>query len=325
MSVESVAENIHRIEVPLPRTPLKITNAYLITGGVRNLLIDTGFNCDESREALEAALRELRADLASTDIFCTHMHADHSGLVRHFSTPQSRVYMGRVDGRLVMDYNWDGMRDFFALSGLLANGITDDVRLHPGNSYAAPAGTAITFVPDGHEFAVGRYRLRCVETKGHTPGHMCLYDPAKRVLFSGDHILGKITPNITIHDFSADALAEYLRSLDAVARLDIDIVFPGHRAPVLDCKARIDELKRHHARRLDEVLRIVGDDMLNAADVARRMAWSLSIRDWDDFPPAQKLFSSGEALAHLHHLVNTGRLALGMHEGIACFSRAGQA
>lgn len=322
MAVEPVAEDIHRIEIPLPHTPLRITNAYLIRGGERNLLVDTGFNCEESREALDAALRELRVDLRSTDIFCTHMHADHSGLAGHFRAPESRVYMSRADGELVKSCDWSGMAAFFALSGLLANGVAADVNQHPGHGYAAPTGTAVTFVEDGHEFAAGRYRLRCVETKGHSPGHMCLYDPGKRILFSGDHILGKITPNITIHDFSTDALADYLRSLDAVARLAVDVVFPGHRDIVRDCKTRIEELHHHHERRLEEIMRIIGDQTLNAADVARRMQWSLSIRRWDDFPPAQKLFSAGEALAHLYHLVNRGNLSLTMRDSTARFSRA---
>ncbi len=321
---EQIAEDVYRIEVPLPDTPLRITNSYLLKGNDRDLLIDTGFNHPQCLDAMREALRGLRADPARTDLFITHMHGDHCGLVRHLAGPGARIFMSEADKPFVADArthdHWQRLAEFFHFSGLTAHGFDNDVACHPGFSLAPPPGADITAVPDNHIIELGRRRLRCVLTPGHTAGHMCLYDEERGMLFSGDHILGRITPNITAVGIEKDVLAEYLRSLDKVGEMEVGIVFPGHRQVVPDCRARVGELKEHHNRRLAEVLRIVGDRRVTVVDVTREMRWSLTYRNWLDYPPAQKLFSAGEGFAHLLHLVNLGELRMTREDGKLFFN-----
>lgn len=313
MQHQTIADDIWKIEVPLPGNPLRATNAYLIRGGERNLLIDTGFNNDTCHNALQSALTSLDAAMGDTDIFVTHMHADHSGLIGRLTANGTRVFMSRADGQVTADSRnaayWTKLQTFFALTGLASLGLVDKLSDHPGYEYS-PTPVDIEFIENGAELRVGDYRFVCIETKGHTAGHMCLYEPEKRLLFSGDHVLGRITPNITLVDLEHDMLAEYLRNLDAVAALDVERTHPGHRQSIDDCRARIAELKRHHEDRLREAVSIVSDRPMSAVDVAGRMKWSISYPRWDDFPPAQKLFSTGEALSHLFHLVNLGALSM---------------
>lgn len=312
MNITEIAPDITRIEVTLPKTPLKATNSYFVKGRERDLLIDTGFNHPVSHQALAEALAHLKVDMERTDIFVTHLHSDHAGLSRAVAKSGTRVIMSAEDGRTVgqgphADF-WESFREFYHFTGLYAGGHVTSVRQHPGYAFAPPASDDIVFVPDGHVLEVGGRRLVSVHTPGHTRGHFCLYCPDDKTLFSGDHILGKITPNITLMSLDHDALGEFLGSLELVRRLDVRRVFPGHRHRVDDCRARIDELFQHHQRRLDEAMAIVGDGRLNTVDVARRMRWSLTYENWDEYPPAQKLFSAGEALAHLHHLELAGKL-----------------
>lgn len=310
-TVKQLAPDLFTIGVPLPKTPLKLTNSYFIRGE-RNLLIDTGFNHPQCEEAMRASLAELGADMAKTDIFITHLHADHAGLVQRLATPETRIFVSEADGRVVAmgqdaDF-WSSFLGFYRFTGLEAGGHVTDVSQHPGFAYAPEKGDNLTYVGDGHTFRVGDYRLTCVLTKGHTRGHLCLYEPERKLLFSGDHILGRITPNITQISFDHDALGEFLDSLDRVDALDVGMVLPGHRMAIPDLRARTAELRRHHAARLAEARNLVGPEGATPVDVARGMRWSLTIDNWEDYPPAQKLFSVGEALAHLYHLELRGSL-----------------
>ena len=105
---EQVLPNIYRIEVPIPHSPLKATNAYVIRGNDRVLLVDSGQNRQESLTVLKQGLAELSVDLQQTDIFLTHMHADHSGLLTFLKTDSNRIFAsqedaGRVNQMLTAD------------------------------------------------------------------------------------------------------------------------------------------------------------------------------------------------------------------------------
>ncbi len=324
MHHEEIADNIFRIEVPLPDTPLKITNSYCIRGE-RNLVIDTGFNHEQCLDAMRNAYADLHLDPDQTDLFITHMHADHCGLIRHLAGSSSRIYMSRADGLVAENCQspvfWNGMVQFFTFTGLTAYGFSDDVACHPGFSWAPEAGADITIVEDGDTVQAGQYSFRCIATPGHTQGHMCLFEPEHGMLFSGDHILGRITPNITLTLPQQDVLAQYLASLDKVSALPVRIVYPGHRQRIDDCQARIAELQKHHQHRLDEVLDILTNRSLTTVQVTREMRWSLTYRNWEDYPPAQKLFSTGEGFAHLYHLAATGKAGMEMQNGVYYFTR----
>lgn len=323
--MENVYPNIYRIQIPLPNNPLKATNSYFIRGHDRNLLVDNGFNCPESRDAMLAARQELGFQMETTDLFITHLHSDHSGLTSYLATPDTTVWMSAADAGVVgagrNSSHWQMFRDFLHISGLLASGVEDTVEKHPGYQHAGDIFDRFTLVEDGDPIQVGSYCFHCLQTKGHTPGHMCLYEPRHRLLLSGDHILGKITPNITLWNMENDVLGEYLESLDKVASLKVDLVLPGHRYILTDCRGRIEALKAHHERRLEDVLRILGRERMNGVQVASRMKWDLSYRDWKDFPWGQKLFATGEAMSHLYHLVKKGVLTMSLTDGVVFYER----
>lgn len=99
--VTKVYENIYSVEVTLPNNPLKAINSYVIKDGERALIIDTGFNMKECRDDLLNALKELEVDISNTELFITHLHADHSGLASMFQDAGVKVYAGEIDGRLI--------------------------------------------------------------------------------------------------------------------------------------------------------------------------------------------------------------------------------
>ncbi len=323
--IEQILPDIYKIEIPLPKNPLKATNAYFIRGEHRNLLVDTGFNCEESRNAMDDALQKLSARMETTDLFITHLHSDHAGLTKYLATPATTVWMSESDARVVAasraSSHWTLFNDFVHHSGLVAHGMEEDFKKHPGYRYASEIFDGFTMVKEGYVIKVGDYLFQCVESPGHTPGHMCLYDQKKKLLLSGDHILGKITPNITLWKLGEDVLGKYLKSLDKISALEINTVLPGHRYILTDCHGRIEELKQHHQERLEDIIMIIGQEKMSPAQVASKMRWDLSYKNWQEFPWGQKLFATGEAMAHLYHLSVEGKLLVSSVGGIVYFNK----
>jgi glyoxylase-like metal-dependent hydrolase (beta-lactamase superfamily II) len=132
---------------------------------------------------------------------------------------------------------------------------------------------------------------------------------SRGILFCGDHILGRITPNITAWDLENDFLGTFLNNLLRVREMAPRRLFTAHRELPEDPIGRIDEILGHHAQRLEEVLLILDQngEWMTPYEVAREMTWSMHT-GFQAFPRSQKWFAVGEALAHLQHLFFTGKL-----------------
>ncbi|MBI5015913.1 MAG: MBL fold metallo-hydrolase [Deltaproteobacteria bacterium] len=304
--VDEVLPELFRIEVPLPENPLRSINVYVARGVERSLIVDTGMNRAECRAALSQGLRTLGIDAGCADIFVTHLHADHIGLAKAFARPGTTVFLSRTD-RVWLEA-WTGWEAFFPLAeahGVPVPELKAEIASNPSLAFEREWLPEVSPVDEGRVFAVGDYRFECVETPGHTPGHMCLYEPRAKVLLSGDHILGDISPNITTWLPGRNPLKEYLDSLEKASHLEVDLVLPGHRRLFRDHRARIAELQVHHWARLDEVLALLSRRFLTAFELASEMTWDLK-GSWASWPLAQKWFATGEAMAHLVYLEAEG-------------------
>jgi glyoxylase-like metal-dependent hydrolase (beta-lactamase superfamily II) len=306
--IEEVLPGVFRMAIPLPRSPLKATNSYLIWDRERPLVIDTAFNRPECRESFVSLLREAGQEIDSVDYFVTHLHADHLGLAASLARNSTVVYFNEPDLPLARpdDAYWAWMGEIYEEHGLPLAVSREAMDRHPGRIYGPDRDFPYTILQDGDVLRKGNYTLRCVQAVGHTPGHMCLLAEEPNVLFCGDHILGDITPNITMWTGMADPLGCYLSSLDMIAGLHVSRALTGHRSIVSDCAKRIEELKQHHAWRLNEVVAVLRDGEQDAASVTPRISWDLRYERWDDVHPVQKLFATGEAIAHLQYLATRG-------------------
>lgn len=144
-------------------------------------------------------------------------------------------------------------------------------------------------------------------TPGHTPGHLCFHETRHDLLLTGDHILPRITPNISPSAVQEeDVLGEYLRSLRAMKDLSVDEVLPAHEYRFANLPARVRSILDHHRGRLEEIvdvlLRQPGADTVT---VAAGLAWS---RDWSQMTGIIRRSAIGEAYAHLVHLEKLGIL-----------------
>lgn len=315
--VTKVAENIYCQQVPLPDNPLRYINVYIITGE-RNLVIDTGFNRPECEAAFAEAFEEL--GIKDADLFITHLHSDHCGLVAKFASGNSTIYSSETDGELINfevgNLYWRILDDMFINYGFPPADFGRNTDIHPGRQYCLDKRIEFTYVDENDVLEYGGYKLRPVHTPGHTPGHMCLYDEEHEILFSGDHILGLITPNITIELGSDNPLGDYLKSLDKVEKLKVKKLMTTHGIPVPDMYERIEELRQHHKTRLAEVVKILGTEWKNAYKTAADMTWEIDCRNWDEFPGPQKWFATGEAISHLQYLMYEGKVVREERDGI---------
>jgi glyoxylase-like metal-dependent hydrolase (beta-lactamase superfamily II) len=319
--IEEVVTDIFRIEIPLPGSPLKSLNSYVIKAPERNLIIDTGLNRKECLMAMQAGLRELDVDLRETDFFITHLHADHFGLVSRLVTDTSTIYFNRPDAEAIKTWGgWESMIDYASMNGFPENELRAALHSHPGYKYGSDWVPELSILEDGATISIGDYLFKCVETPGHTRGHTCLYESAKKILVCGDHILNDITPNIQCWSDQENPLKNYLTSLDKVSGLEVDLVLPGHRRLFRNYKERIQELKRHHQRRVDEVLVILSKGSRHAFQVASEMTWDIDYESWKVFPLAQKWFATGEAIAHLRYLEEKGKVLRETEEKIITYS-----
>jgi len=309
---EQIRDNIFRVEIPLPRNPLKWLNSYFIKGEDRNLIIDTGFNMPECREAMFQALDELRMDMSRTDIYVTHLHSDHVGLAPEIASESTVTYLSRIDyGVLTASSRWDRADAEFIRQGFSEEDMLQQATKNPARIYAPRSIPNFTLVEDGDVLRYGGYDLRVILVPGHTPGNTILYAEKEKLAFLGDHVLFDITPNIIAWEGMENSLGQYCDSLRKVRALDIETPLPAHRTVHTDVYARIDEILAHHQTRLNEALGIIKDRPgITANDLASKMTWQLksSSNKWEDFPVGQKWFAVGEAISHVDYLMAEGRV-----------------
>jgi glyoxylase-like metal-dependent hydrolase (beta-lactamase superfamily II) len=143
--------------------------------------------------------------------------------------PHGNVWAVAADGGIVLfDTGIGGkgrMRQLDLALGQVGFGV-EDVKLLPGVEVETDLGT-----------------WQVYETPGHAPSHVVLHQPERKLLISGDHLLGR-TVLFFDHGHSPDPVGEFLRGLDEVEPLEVDLVLPGHGRPFRDPEVKIAEARR---------------------------------------------------------------------------------
>jgi glyoxylase-like metal-dependent hydrolase (beta-lactamase superfamily II) len=328
--VENVRPGLWSIAVPFPDNPLGYTLVYLVESDRGPVLVDAGWDDDESWDALVAGFRTAGSDVSACyGVLVTHVHPDHHGLsgrVREAS--DAWVAMHERD-RATVEHLSRGMADEHAREQAPTQSSPDftdelvavllDAGATEGELTAAPAPTARRrvrrfrplavpdrAVDDAEQVDVPGWDVRAIWTPGHTPGHLCFHVPEHRLLLSGDHVLPTITPHISIsrRDRGGDPLGDFLESLQKVARLDTDEVLPAHRHRFGDLSSRVAEITRHHLDHLADIEVILAGGPASLWQVAARLTWN---RPWDQFPLGLRRSAVNETAAHLRYLARRGR------------------
>jgi glyoxylase-like metal-dependent hydrolase (beta-lactamase superfamily II) len=327
--VEEVATGVWSVPVPIPDHPLRYVLSYLLEHSSGAVMVDTGWDHPDSWRALNAGLNACGIPMSAvTTVLITHMHPDHHGLsgaMRERSGAwigmherEDALLASRLDGQMP-----EGWTAYQRWCGTPATHLAELTRLRPRDGQMRPMARADRMIGHGELIDVPGLRLRALWTPGHSPGHLCFLDETHDLMLTGDHVLPRITPNISVYDMESRPLAEYLGSLAALRGIQPGEVLPGHEYRFSDLDARIDGIAAHHAHRLDEVSQVLGaaPDGLSTWQVAERVTWS---RGWDQLSGFPRQAALGEVLAHLRHLQSLGAVACAEVDGTGRWHAAGQ-
>jgi glyoxylase-like metal-dependent hydrolase (beta-lactamase superfamily II) len=313
--VEQVRPGLWSIPVPIPNNPLRYVLVYLfeLTNGVA--LVDAGWNTDEAWEALCQGLTVAGATIGDVKaVVVTHIHPDHYGLagrVREASGAWVALHpadAALLRGRYVeTDDLVARMTTLLSMSGVPDDKLPDlahaSMEIRSLVSMAEPD----VLVEDDEKLDLPGWDLRTIWTPGHSPGHICLFSDRHKLLLSGDHVLPRITPNISFHSQQdANPLGDYLESLARLRYLDPQEVLPAHEYRFVGLDSRISEIELHHAKRLETLERsLASHPGASAWELTLSLEWS---RPWNEIPAFMQRAANGETLAHLVLLERRGRV-----------------
>lgn len=310
----------HIIRARLPIPSLKAVNVYphpRSDGSVD--LVEAGMYTAMCIHDIIRGLRTLGLDPCRIErIVVTHFHVDHlTGAAILAEATGAEVMLGRGELEYVLNTGDPASFIDSALKLFIENGMPRaEVELvgksHPAmraiEAYKALSKLDLKPLREGDTVRVGEKRYRVSEMPGHTPGHVIFIEEREGYAFTGDVILREITPHVTLHDPETDPLGDYMGSLERLAGLGLKLALPGHRDPLEDPAGRAGEILEHHRQRLAEVhaiLRRHGE--ATGYQVAREVKWRVRYSTWEEYPPPERFFAMGEALAHLRRLEVEGR------------------
>lgn len=308
---------IYRIDVPLKGNALKNLNCYVLKSAGESVVIDTGFNRLDCKEALEEGLEELGISMDHTNLLITHLHTDHMGLAPGFSGGDSRIYMSKMEHELLRKWkNRQFRREMdviFRKEGFPEEELIEAAKRNPMLAYAADQEFDAVPLCDGDQIRIGDLVFTALEMPGHTPDHICYYLEEYKIMFLGDHILYDITPNITIWPGVEHSLSTYLTNIHRILTFDIETAYPSHRGlSGKTLEERVNEITEHHSKRLNEILQVLKDAPgSNGYEIASRLTWSLHGETWETAPRRQIWFAVGETMAHIEYLMDIGKIFRG--------------
>lgn len=297
-----IDHGIYLLRLPLPFR-LNHVNCYLIEGKKGWTVIDAGW-CDQSTAEI---WQEILGGRSVEKIIITHEHPDHYGyaatLQRATSAP---VYISSPSLKSARRF-WspdylEALKTFYLRSGLteeqaniLPNmtNVIEGISGHPENPH---------FLEDGQRVNLGDESYLILHTPGHAEGLVCFYHPERKLLFSTDHLLPHITPNISYWPGGdPNPLHTYLQALNRIKGLAIEKALPSHGEPFDHVEERIGQILSHHEERLEQLM----DHARNWSTVYQAYMCLFGSKA---LTPYDISFAVGETVAHLEYLVHQGEL-----------------
>ncbi|MCH7899379.1 MAG: MBL fold metallo-hydrolase [Acidobacteria bacterium] len=305
---QSLDHGIHLIPVPLPYKSPPWVNVYAVESNGGLLLIDCGTDWEPGREAIRQGFADLGLEESAVHtLVVSHLHPDHVGMsARLVSDWGCRFVMHERAAKLVDRYNDSpGYMNRLVKIGSV-HGIPDsatNAATHVERPDYMPLLEPPDFlVGDGDTIDLGDGRsLHVVHTPGHEPAHICLRDSRTGILFSGDHILPRISPVIMYDLDLGDVLGDYLGSLQRLIAMDLGVTYPAHGTLIDQGGERARQILLHHDRRLLDMAELVRSEDTTA--------WNVMLKSFrPNLDPLQSRLAFLETISHLEHLRLTGRI-----------------
>jgi glyoxylase-like metal-dependent hydrolase (beta-lactamase superfamily II) len=314
-----VLNGVHQIKSPCPRDASWFTNVYVIEGSDGHMLVDCGWDSQESLWALQEGIKAANLKLRDiTKIVVTHIHPDHYGLSSKMKQIcGAQVAIHRIDA----DFISSRYKDFANLIKkteelLRQNGVPDNElpQLKEAslwmNKYVTPDVPEIK-LEDGDTISNGSFEFEVLWTPGHSPGHVCLYEQERRFILTGDHVLYDTTPHVGFNPQSGDnPLGDYISSLKKLERLKVHFILPGHGPMFNALGLRIEKILQHHEDRKRAIMQALRDGLKTAYEVAQQIPWMVDEgrSAFQDLTVWDRRMAVTETLAHLKLLMEEDRV-----------------
>jgi glyoxylase-like metal-dependent hydrolase (beta-lactamase superfamily II) len=299
---ERVIPGLWRLRLPLPLPGVPHCNAWAIAAGDGVVLVDTGMHEPGSMAELERAMAQVGLSVDQVRLLvCTHAHIDHWGqaaTIRDRAGCQFWLHPNHQHGFAT------ATDPEFALARRVEigrqSGVPEAVlERYAERSRGMSSGIARVIEPDrplvaGVEIETDLGVWTAFETPGHAPSHVCLFQPERRLLISGDHLLGRIS---LYFDFgwTPDPIGEFLSSLGLADELDARLALSGHGKPFIDVHGHVEANRSLVRERLELALAAVRQEPKPAIDIAASVFGAEVIG-------TELGWRLQETLCYLHHL-----------------------
>jgi len=320
---EKVLPGLWRLRLPLPWPGVPHGNAWAIAAGSGIVLVDTGMHEAGSLAQLERALDQVNLRLEHVRlVVCTHAHSDHWG--------QAAPICERAGCEMWMHPNHQhATRSAGDPEAALArrlevarqSGVSEQaLRQYAERAKEFPSGIARVVEPDRDlvpgvvvETDLGDWEV--FETPGHAPSHVCLFQRERRLLLSGDHLLGRISLYYD-YGWTPDPTGEFLGSLDVVDELDARLCLAGHGRPFTDVHAHVEGNRQLVAERVAAVLGALDGRPRTAVEIAPGVYG-------EQLSQANAAWLLSQTLCYLTHLERQGRVTRAPDGGVERWQAVG--
>lgn len=329
-----VAPGIYQLILPNPTyAALRYVNTYLVQGSDGYLLIDTGWS-DEALASLQKQLTKIGIGFEDiAQIVVTHTHPDHYGLasrLKQLSGAKLALHYLEID---IIESRYTNKTEFLSrldqwwcVNGVPLTGLSQFRKdfLKITRDFISPVLPDVT-LHGGEIISTGVFNLQVLRTPGHSAGHISLYEPNQKILFSGDHVLPNITTNVGIgllfSQSSTNPLDDYLDSLNQIMQLEVNLILPGHENRFAGLKRRVKELIEHHKRRTAEVTKTIKTGAKTAYQVSTELTWMPNTKGvgWQDLDPWSQKLAIAETAAHLESIRFGGKADKFFRDSIAYY------
>jgi glyoxylase-like metal-dependent hydrolase (beta-lactamase superfamily II) len=314
-----ILNGVHQIKTPCPRSASWTTNVYVIEGSDGHILVDSGWDSQESLWALQEGIKAANLKLRDIKkVVITHIHPDHYGLSTKIKQIcRAQVAMHKIDADFIFPRYKDSA-DLIKKTGelLRKNGVPEDElpQLKEAslwmNNYVTPDSPEVK-LEDGDIISNDSVELEVLWTPGHSPGHVCLYEKGRKFVITGDHVLYDTFSHVSFNPQSGNnPLGDYISSLKKLESLKVHFILPGH-GPVFNALGlRIERILQHHEERKRAILKTLRDGLKTAYAIAQEIPWTVNGEDttFRDLGIWDKRKAVTETIAHLKLLTEEDRV-----------------
>ena len=310
---EKIADGVYWARFPMPMS-LNHINLWLLEDEDGWTVVDTCLGIDSAKEVWEQLFSGFMANKPVVRVICTHLHPDHVGLAGwlterfgcELSMTREEFLMCRAMAADTGRPAPDVAIKFYRAAGYSEEQLENYKKRFGGFGRAiSPLPDSFCRLSDRETLTIGDRYWQVIVGSGHSPEHAALYCPALKLLISGDQILPRITPNVSVFPTEphGDPLKEWLRSSARIREMLPDdlLVLPAHEAPFYGLHTRLTQLIEAHEADLDSLFDFLAEPRRAVECFPALFSRNIEMDSLG--------LATGETLAHLSCLLGRRRIS----------------